>query len=96
MKKRINLKRRFPATGSCENMSKKDPGFEEALARLEEIVRKLEGGETPLDESLGLFEEGVKLVKLCGDKLDEAERKITVLTKNGEGGYDEKPFGENN
>ena len=74
-------------------MSKKDPGFEEALARLEEIVRKLEGGETPLDESLGLFEEGVRL---CGDKLDEAERKITVLTKNGEGGYDEKPFGENN
>ena len=72
-------------------MSKKDPGFEEALARLEEIVRKLEGGETPLDESLG-----VKLVRLCGDKLDEAERKITVLTKNGEGGYDEKPFGENN
>ena len=72
-------------------MSKKDPGFEEAFARLEEIVRKLEGG-----ESLGLFEEGVKLVRLCGDKLDEAERKITVLTKNGEGGYDEKPFGENN
>lgn len=77
-------------------MSKKDPGFEEALARLEEIVRKLEGGETPLDESLGLFEEGVKLVRLCGDKLDETERKITLLTKNGEGGYDEKPFGENN
>ncbi len=77
-------------------MSKKDPGFEETLARLEEIVRKLEGGETPLDESLGLFEEGVKLVRLCRDKLDEAERKITVLTKNGEGGYDEKPFGENN
>ena len=77
-------------------MSKKDPGFEETLARLEEIVRKHEGGETPLDESLGLFEEGVKLVRLCRDKLDEAERKITVLTKNGEGGYDEKPFGENN
>lgn len=63
---------------------------------MKEIERKLEGGETQLDESLGLFEEGVKLVRLCGDKLDEAERKITVLTKNGEGGYDEKPFGENN
>lgn len=77
-------------------MSKKDPGFEESLARLEEIVKKLEGGETPLDESLGLFEEGVKLVRSCGSRLDEAERKITVLTANGEGGYDEKPFGENN
>lgn len=77
-------------------MSKKTPGFEESLARLEEIVRKLESGEAPLDESLALFEEGVKLVRACSARLDEAERKITVLTKNGEGGYDEKTFGENN
>lgn len=77
-------------------MSKKNPEFEEALARLEEIVRRLESGEAPLNESLGLFEEGVKLVKLCGSRLDEAERKITVLTGNGEDGYHEKPFGEDN
>ncbi|MBQ7124990.1 MAG: exodeoxyribonuclease VII small subunit [Clostridia bacterium] len=77
-------------------MSSKKPTFEESLARLEEIVRLLENGEIPLDDSLKLFEEGVKLVKLCGSKLDEAERKVTVLIKNGDGEYEEEPFGENN
>ncbi len=77
-------------------MSAKKPTFEESLARLEEIVRLLENGEIPLDDSLKLFEEGVKLVKLCGSKLDEAERKVTVLIKNGDGEYEEEPFGENN
>ncbi len=62
-------------------MSKKNPSFEEALSRLEEIVRLLESGESPLDKSLELFEEGVKLVKLCSTKLDEAEQKITILVK---------------
>ena len=48
--------------------------FETALARLEEIVRKLETGELPLEQSLRLFEEGVKLSRLCNRQLDEAER----------------------
>lgn len=69
--------------------------FEEALARLEEIVRLLEKGEVPLDDSLTLFEEGVKLVKLCGTRLDEAEQKITMLVKKGEGEYESEPFTEN-
>lgn len=77
-------------------MSKKNPNFEEALTRLEDIVHLLENGESPLDKSLELFEEGVKLVKLCGTKLDEAEQKITILLKNEDGEYEEKPFGENN
>lgn len=76
-------------------MSTKKPTFEEALSRLEEIVSFLENGEIPLDDSLKLFEEGVKLVKLCGKQLDEAERKVTVLIKNGENEYEEEPFGEN-
>ena len=67
--------------------------FEKALERLEKIVRELEEGAAPLDESLSLFEEGVKLVKLCGERLDEAERRITILTKKEDGSYDEKPFG---
>lgn len=74
--------------------SKKEPTFEEALARLEEIVKELETGSAPLDQSLTMFEEGVQLVKLCGGKLDEAEQRIRILTKNGDGTYDEKPFGE--
>ncbi len=54
--------------------------FEAAIARLEEIVKALESGTTPLDESLGLFEEGVRLVKLCNERLDGAEQQIRMLT----------------
>lgn len=76
-------------------MEKKDLKFEEALARLEEIVRELENGSAELDKSLDMFEEGVALVKLCSGKLDEAEKRINVLINNGNGGYDEKPFDGN-
>lgn len=58
--------------------------FEEAMARLEEIVKYLEGGNAPLDKSLELFEEGVTLVKLCNSKLDSAEQKVRFLTSGGE------------
>ena len=68
--------------------------FEEALTRLEEIVRELENGAAPLDRSLAMFEEGVTLVKLCGNRLDEAERRIAVLTKTENGSYEEQPFGD--
>lgn len=53
--------------------------FEAALARLEEIVRALDSGSAPLDESLSLFEEGVRLVKLCSGKLDGAEQRVKIL-----------------
>ena len=59
--------------------------FEEAIARLETIVRQLESGSAPLDESLALFEEGVGLVKLCNARLDNAEQKVKILTKNPDG-----------
>ncbi len=58
--------------------------FEEALARLEEIVRSLEQGEAGLDESLVLFEEGVKLARFCNNKLDQAEAKIEVMLDAGQ------------
>lgn len=75
-------------------MAKKEETFETSLSRLEKIVHELENGDVPLDRSLALFEEGVGLVKFCGKKLDEAEQKITVLTANENGGYDEKDFGK--
>lgn len=53
--------------------------FEDALARLEEIVRRLEQGEARLDDALQLFEEGVKLARLCNKELDEAEAKIEIM-----------------
>lgn len=59
--------------------------FEGAMARLEEIVRKLEGGEATLDESLKLYEEGISLVRACSLKLDEAEKKIKLLNLTQEG-----------
>jgi len=62
----------------------KDVTFEEAMARLEEIVKYLEGGNAPLDKSLEVFEEGVSLVKLCNQKLDSAEQKVRFLTAGGD------------
>ncbi len=73
-------------------MNTQNVTFESALGRLEEIVRALEGGAAPLDESLSMFEEGVALVKICTERLDNAEQKIKVLVKNKDGTYDEKPF----
>jgi len=70
-----------------ENMT-----FEKAIARLEEIVRMLENGSAPLDESLSMFEEGVALVKLCNSRLDNAEQKIKMLIKNPDGEYSETDF----
>lgn len=64
--------------------TKKDISFEEAVERLEKIVRMLESGSVPLDDSLVLFEEGVELVKTCNSKLDVVQQKITLLTKDGE------------
>ncbi len=65
--------------------NEKEMNFENAIARLEQIVRSLESGSAPLDDSLALFEEGVRLVKLCTEKLDSAESRIRLLTQTPEG-----------
>ncbi len=62
--------------------------FEDAMQRLGEIVRTLETGETPLDDSIALFEEGMKLSKQCTELLENAEQKVRFLQKN-EMGKDE-------
>jgi exodeoxyribonuclease VII small subunit len=61
------------------------PTFEASLAELEKIVDQLENGDLPLEESLKLFETGVKLSRVCRDRLSEAERRIEVLMKDGNG-----------
>jgi exodeoxyribonuclease VII small subunit len=59
--------------------------FEEALVALEKIVERLEKGELPLEESLKLYEEGIRLSRLCHGKLEEAEGKIEMLLKDARG-----------
>lgn len=61
-------------------MVKKKMTFEEAVAGLEQIVRQLEDGQLPLEKSLELFSEGIKLSKFCQSSLEEAEQRIMVLT----------------
>nr|MBQ4317960.1 exodeoxyribonuclease VII small subunit [Clostridia bacterium] len=73
-------------------MTENQMTFEAALARLEEIVKLLESGSAPLDESLRMFEEGVALVRFCGSKLDNAEQKLKILVKKQDGGYAEQDF----
>lgn len=58
---------------------KNEMTFESAMARLEQIVRALEGGNVPLEDLINLFDEGTKLVKLCTERLDKAEEKVRLL-----------------
>ena len=66
--------------------------FEDAMKRLEDIVQNLESGDLSLEGSLGAFEEGMKLVSFCSKKLEEAEQKVTMLVKAGDGEYTQRPF----
>ncbi len=59
--------------------------FEASLAALEKIVRELERGDLPLEESLKLFEQGVKLSRECQERLNQAERRVEVLLRDTEG-----------
>ena len=69
--------------------------FEESLARLEEIVRALESGEKSLDDSMKLYEEGVRLIRVCSSELEGAEAKIKILkeTLSGEIAESDMPVG---
>jgi exodeoxyribonuclease VII small subunit len=67
------------------------PTFEEALAGLEAIVEQLEAGELPLEAALAAFEQGVRLSRLCAEQLEDAERRISVLVREG-GSLVARPF----
>lgn len=66
--------------------------FEDALSQLESIVARLENGDLPLDESLKLFEEGIRLSRFCNQKLNEAQKKVQVLLKGNGGELEPQPF----
>lgn len=68
--------------------------FEQALEELKSIVQALEKGDSPLEESLALFEKGVGLVGFCSRKLDEVEKKVEVLLKDQEGALKSRAFEE--
>jgi len=68
--------------------------FEQAMGRLEEIVKRLERGDAPLEESLSLFEEGTRLLGGCSAQLDSAEQKVRKLLAGPDGEPAEEPFGE--
>ena len=71
-------------------MAKKS--FEQSLKQLEQIVYEMESGELPLEQAIHKFEEGIELSKFCAQKLEEAERKITLLMQASSGAVVEKPF----
>ncbi len=70
----------------------KEPSFEEGIARLEEIVARLEQGDVPLQDSLSLFSEGTNLVNRCSELLENARQQVVVLQKSPEGPPVELPF----
>jgi len=70
----------------------KKPDFERSLARLEEVVRKLESPQLSLDEAMKLFEEGVGLSRECQKQLEEAEGRVEILLKKADGKMSAEPF----
>ena len=69
-----------------------DLKFEDCLARLEQIVGRLETGNLPLEESLKIFEEGIGLARSCARYLEDAEKRIEVLAKDDAGALSARPF----
>lgn len=66
--------------------------FEKSLARLEEVVKRLESADLPLDEAMKLFEEGVKLSRDCQKQLEEAEGRVEILLRKADGKLHAEPF----
>ncbi len=66
--------------------------FEQSMKKLEQIVQELESTDLPLEKAMKKFEEGIQLSKLCSEKLDETEKRITLLLQDNKGNVSEKPF----
>lgn len=66
--------------------------FEEALAKLEEAVKLLEGGKLTLDESIEKYEDTLKYVRICNEMLEKAEQKVKILTASADGTVSDRPF----
>ncbi len=70
--------------------------FEQAMKQLEQIVQDLESGDIPLEKAIKKFEEGVELSKFCSKKLDESEKRITILSQDATGNVSDIPFEADN
>jgi exodeoxyribonuclease VII small subunit len=70
--------------------------FEQALKQLEQIVQDLESGDIPLEKAIKKFEEGIELSKFCAEKLDESEKRVTMLTQDAAGNVSDMPFSAEN
>ncbi len=66
--------------------------FEQSMEQLEQIVQELESGDLPLEKAIKKFEEGIQLSKLCAKKLDETEKKVSLLLEDEQGNITEAPF----
>lgn len=71
--------------------SRVETTFEQALERLEQIVRAMEAGDLPLEQAIAEFQEGMSLARVCREKLDQAEQKIEMLVQEA-GQLTKKPF----
>lgn len=76
------------------NNDKTDLSFEEAMTRLDEIVKILDEGKLSLDDTLILYEEGINLYRCCSNLLDKTEQRITILGKNNSNEYEEFDYKE--
>ena len=70
--------------------------FEKAMEQLEKIVETMESGALSLEQSLKQFEEGMKLSQYCAQKLDETEKKISIIMEKGDGTIEESSFEDHN
>ena len=70
--------------------------FEQAIKQLEQVVQDLESGDMPLEKAIKTFEEGIQLSKFCSEKLDETEKRITILMQGSDGELAEVPFAGGN
>lgn len=68
--------------------------FEKAMEQLEQVVADLEAGDIPLDKALQKFEEGMALSKYCADRLDETEKKVSLLLADSQGQLEAHDFSE--
>ena len=82
----------YQSKNAGQNQAAKTPPFEEALKKLEGVVEAMESEDLPLEMLLSKYEEGSKLVKICQEKLADAEIKIQQLEKNATGEMKLKPF----
>lgn len=82
----------MPATPNKAPEPPRKGEFEKSLARLEEVVKRLESTDLPLDEAMKLFEEGVNLSRDCQKQLEEAEGKVEILLRKADGKLAAEPF----